>query len=186
MGIPVQSLMNSRISSTCVQLASLLSRTPNEAEIANDICRSSKNKVYNLAETPLTPGELKALFAKAELVITNDTGPRHIAIALERKVITLFGPNDPVWTRTGYENEIEIIGHAACAPCAKPECSEWLSVAVFSNLIRRRVMHPICEVSLNPKRLDDSLQTVSDAVISVFSQPRSCHTQAGSVHTGSK
>ncbi|HEG43225.1 MAG TPA: lipopolysaccharide heptosyltransferase II [Phycisphaerales bacterium] len=104
----------------------VVSVAPNEAEekIAGDICRLSKNKVYNLAETPVSLGELKALFARAELVITNDTGPRHIAIALDRKVITLFGPNDPAWTRTGYENEIEITGHAACAPCAKPKCTE--------------------------------------------------------------
>ncbi len=104
----------------------VISVAPNETEerIADDICRSAKNKVYDLTETPVTLGELKALFARAELVITNDTGPRHIAIALERKVITLFGPNDPTWTRTGYENEIEITGHASCAPCAKPKCSE--------------------------------------------------------------
>lgn len=104
----------------------VISVAPNEAEekIAGDICRLAKNKIYDLAKTPVTLGELKALFARAELVITNDTGPRHIAIALERKVITLFGPNDPAWTRTGYENEIEITGHTACPPCAKPKCSK--------------------------------------------------------------
>jgi heptosyltransferase-2 len=58
----------------------------------------------------------------ADLVISNDTGPRHIAIALKRKVITLFGPNDPAWTDTGYENEIKIVGDAPCAPCTKPVC----------------------------------------------------------------
>ena len=57
-------------------------------------------------------------------MITNDTGPRHIAIAFGRRVITLFGPNNPGWTETGSENEIQIIGEAACAPCDKPVCKK--------------------------------------------------------------
>ncbi|NIT23694.1 MAG: hypothetical protein GTN53_14430, partial [Candidatus Aminicenantes bacterium] len=72
--------------------------------------------------TPLSLGELKALFSIADLVISNDTGPRHIAIALGRKVVTLFGPNNPIWTNTNYENEIQIIGNVHCAPCSKPKC----------------------------------------------------------------
>jgi heptosyltransferase-2 len=65
---------------------------------------------------------LKVLFSIADLVISNDTGPRHIAAAFGRKVITLFGPNDPAWTDTGYENEIQIVGDVPCAPCGKPVC----------------------------------------------------------------
>lgn len=102
----------------------VISVAPNEIEeqIAASICADSKNELYNLAKTPLTLGQLKALFSKASLVVTNDTGPRHIAIALGRKVVTLFGPNDPAWTKMEYDDEIEIVGSADCAPCAKPTC----------------------------------------------------------------
>ncbi|MCK4751827.1 MAG: lipopolysaccharide heptosyltransferase II [Planctomycetes bacterium] len=95
-----------------------------EKQIAKDICESSTNKLINLAENPLSLGELKTLFSKATLVISNDTGPRHIAIAFKRKLITLFGPNDPAWTDTGYEDEIKIVGNAPCVPCAKPVCEK--------------------------------------------------------------
>jgi heptosyltransferase-2 len=95
-----------------------------ERQIAKEICSSSKHKLINLAEIPLSLGELKALFSKADLVISNDTGPRHIAIALGRKVVTLFGPNDPIWTDTNYENEIQIIGNVHCSPCSKPKCNK--------------------------------------------------------------
>jgi heptosyltransferase-2 len=93
-----------------------------EQQIANEISAISRHNLVNLAQRPMSLTELKALFSIADLVITNDTGPRHIAIALRRKVITLFGPNDPAWTDTGYENEIRIIGDAPCAPCGKPKC----------------------------------------------------------------
>jgi len=99
-----------------------------EQAIAEEICSLSKynhkHKLINLAEQPLNLGQLKALFACADLVISNDTGPRHIAIALKRKVVTLFGPNDPAWTETDYKDEIKIIGDAPCAPCEKPVCKK--------------------------------------------------------------
>ena len=102
-----------------------------ERQIAQEICDSNKtqrvnheNKLVNLADNPVSPGELKALFADADLVISNDTGPRHLAIALGRKVISLLGPNDPEWTNFGYENEIRLIGDAPCAPCDRPKCKQ--------------------------------------------------------------
>jgi heptosyltransferase-2 len=102
-----------------------VSSAAQEKIIAEDICRMSKaGNLINLGQRPVTIGELKALFSFADLVITNDTGPRHIAIAFGRNVITLFGPNDPAWTETGWEKEIKIIGRANCAPCAKPVCKQ--------------------------------------------------------------
>lgn len=95
-----------------------------EIQIAKEICELSNNKLINLADRPVTLGQLKALFSHAVLAITNDTGPRHIAIATGRKVVTLFGPNDPVWTDTQYENEIQIVGNVPCAPCTSPTCNQ--------------------------------------------------------------
>ena len=101
-----------------------VSDDPAEKTIARKICEASNNNLINLAEKPLTLAQLKTLFSAAELVITNDTGPRHIAIALRRKVVTLFGPNDPAWTDTSYENEIQIVGDAPCVPCERPKCNK--------------------------------------------------------------
>ncbi len=95
-----------------------------EAQIAEQICKLAERKVHSLADTPLTMGELKALLAESDLVITNDTGPRHIAIALGKKLITLFGPNNPEWTQTDYEDEVQIVGEAECVPCDKPQCKQ--------------------------------------------------------------
>lgn len=56
--------------------------------------------------------ELIALTRRAELVIAGDTGPLHLAAALERPVVALFGPTDP--TRNGpYGTRARILRHGA-------------------------------------------------------------------------
>lgn len=93
-----------------------------EMQIAEKICSYCDGSVINLAKYNLSLPKIKAVFDKCDLVISNDTGPRHIAIALQKKVITIFGPNDPAWTQTGYKDEIQIVGKADCVPCAKKVC----------------------------------------------------------------
>lgn len=93
-----------------------------ETDIAASICKQAACNPLNIAQTPVTGGQLKALFSLADLVITNDTGPRHIAIALDKNVVSLFGPNNPQWTLTGHPKEIQIVGQTPCAPCNKPRC----------------------------------------------------------------
>ncbi len=100
-----------------------ISPHPTEQAIAKEIVARCPHPLINLGDTPVSLGQLKALIGRADLVIGNDTGPRHLAIALGRKVITLFGPTDPAWTETGYAHEIKILGTGPCVPCQKPHCS---------------------------------------------------------------
>jgi heptosyltransferase-2 len=95
-----------------------------ECLIAESICHQANSEPVNLGMTSLNGGQLKALYSLADLVVTNDTGPRHIAIALDKNIITLFGPNNPQWTQTAHEKEIQIIGQAPCVPCDKPICKQ--------------------------------------------------------------
>jgi heptosyltransferase-2 len=115
-----------------------------EKKIAGEIARQSKCTVVNLAERQLSIGELKAFFSMSELVICNDTGPRHIAIAFNRKIVTLFGPNDPAWTDTNHEKEIQIVGQAPCAPCAKPQCNQKEHTCMDSIRVEQ-----VCEAAKN-------------------------------------
>lgn len=95
-----------------------------EIAIADKICSLAKTQIINLGKNPVSLRQLKALFSFASLVITNDTGPRHIAIALNRKLVTLFGPNNPAWTANEYRDEVKIIGKGPCVPCDKPVCTK--------------------------------------------------------------
>ena len=44
---------------------------------------------------PCSVGQLIALVRRAAVVIAGDTGPLHLAAALERPVVGIFGPTDP-------------------------------------------------------------------------------------------
>ncbi|MBC8001557.1 MAG: lipopolysaccharide heptosyltransferase II [Opitutaceae bacterium] len=58
----------------------------------------------------------------ADLIITNDTGPMHVAVAVDTPVVALFGPTDP--RRTGPYGQVDrVLSHRLpCAPCLKDVC----------------------------------------------------------------
>jgi heptosyltransferase-1 len=59
----------------------------------------------------------------SELVITNDTGPMHVAAALRRPVVALFGPTDPGSTGPyGQKQKVMQISGLPCVPCMKDYC----------------------------------------------------------------
>jgi len=59
----------------------------------------------------------------AELLVTNDTGPMHVAAALRRPVVALFGPTDPRQTGPyGQADGVVRCGALPCVPCRKNTC----------------------------------------------------------------
>lgn len=69
-----------------------------------------------------TLAETIALMSLAALVISNDTGPAHIAGALARPTLVIFGPTNPLTTRP-FSQTAEIIREPPlCAPCMLREC----------------------------------------------------------------
>lgn len=60
----------------------------------------------------------------SELVITNDTGPMHVAAALKRPIIALFGPTNPDATGPyGQRQNVIQVSNLPCVPCLKDYCS---------------------------------------------------------------
>jgi len=77
--------------------------SPAEKAILDDVqlhARSLGTDVVNLCGR-LTLGGVKAVLAECAILVTNDTGPRHMALALGRPVVCVMGPTDPRWTTTG-------------------------------------------------------------------------------------
>ena len=67
-------------------------------------------------------GLSQAVLARASVVVTTDSGIRHMAVALDRPVITIYGATDPRWTVTFNEPEVSIEPTVACHPCWKDKC----------------------------------------------------------------
>jgi len=63
-----------------------------------------------------------AILSLTDVLITNDTGPAHIAAALNRPTLVIFGPTDPRTTRP-FSHVAEIVRHPPeCAPCMLRDC----------------------------------------------------------------
>ncbi len=68
--------------------------------------------------------ELGSLLRDMDLVVSNDSGPMHIAAALGVRVVALMGPTDPVRTGPYGEGHIVFSGRASCAPCFRRSCPD--------------------------------------------------------------
>jgi len=65
---------------------------------------------------------LAALYERANLVITIDSGPMHLAAAMGTPVVALFGPTAP-WRTGPFGPEHTVLRvELACSPCLKRQC----------------------------------------------------------------
>lgn len=92
----------------------LVNGSPGEREltagIAAEIRRLAPGAIVgDLVEGGVTLGSLKAIVRKCAVMVTNDTGPRHIAGAMGVSLVTLFGPTDHRWTTIPVRAPEEII-----------------------------------------------------------------------------
>ena len=69
--------------------------------------------------------ELCALLKACEVLLTNDTGPMHVAAALGTPVVVPFGSTSPELTGPGLPGDPEhtlLKAGVPCAPCFRREC----------------------------------------------------------------
>jgi heptosyltransferase-2 len=95
---------------------------PEEIAIARRVIGSLTGRHVALLEPDPSLEVFKAIVARAALVLTNDTGPRHVAVALGRPVITLMGPTDPRHTAHHLERQRVLFEDTACRPCGRSVC----------------------------------------------------------------
>ncbi|MDX9910730.1 MAG: glycosyltransferase family 9 protein [Phycisphaerales bacterium] len=79
-------------------LVALVNGSPGEAEVVEEVVRLADVRTVALHRLGGTLGSLKALVRRSRIMVTNDTGPRHVAAAMGVPVVTLFGPTDHRWT----------------------------------------------------------------------------------------
>ena len=90
--------------------------------LAQVIAASHPEKCLDLTGQTSLP-EMVEWLRCASLVISNDTGPLHVAAALKRPLIAIYGPSDPTYTGPYAQSEAVLQAtHLPCVPCMQRTC----------------------------------------------------------------
>ncbi len=118
----------------CAQLARLITQFtpcqvlifcgPDHGEEARRIVsRAACSRVKSLGEIP--NGGLavaKACLERAALVVSPDSGPRHVAAAFGKPLITLYGPTTPIWGENPEVRSVNLWTDLPCRGCTQGIC----------------------------------------------------------------
>ncbi len=99
----------------------MLIGSQDELDVSVQVSRRMRNKAIMLTgKTDLA--EAVSILSLVDLLVTNDTGPAHIAAALGRPTLVIFGPTNPLTTRP-FSPMAEVVRHPPdCAPCMLRDC----------------------------------------------------------------
>ncbi|MCF0155480.1 MAG: glycosyltransferase family 9 protein, partial [Veillonella sp.] len=67
-----------------------------DLDMVQDVVGSMKTKPI-VATGQFSIGELAAAMARCSLIITNDSGPMHVAISQHVPIVALYGPSNPMF-----------------------------------------------------------------------------------------
>ncbi|HEV8240254.1 MAG TPA: lipopolysaccharide heptosyltransferase II [Thermoanaerobaculia bacterium] len=79
-------------------------------------------KIHPLIGPDLDLRGLAAVLAHLDLLVTNDSGPMHVAAALSVRCVALFGPTDPRRTAPAGEGHRVLYTDRWCSPCFRRHC----------------------------------------------------------------
>ena len=103
----------------------IINAAPAEKRIAADVAgRMTHRPVINFADRDNTLGLLKSILKRSDLLITNDTGARHIGAAIGSALVTVFGSTDPLWAEINCPRERIVSVDVDCGPCGKKLCDQ--------------------------------------------------------------
>lgn len=94
-----------------------------ERPLGEEIAAAAPDRCLNLAGSTALD-EMIEWIRLSKLTITNDTGPMHVAAAMRRPVLAVFGPTAP-WN-TGPYGQLDHVMQATqlpCVPCLKSHCA---------------------------------------------------------------
>lgn len=97
---------------------------PSEQTTAREIARLAGHpRVLSMADQRLDIGTAKACIRRSRLMVSTDSGPRHIAAALGCAVVTVYGPMLPVWGRNPTVDALDVYQKDLdCIGCGRRRC----------------------------------------------------------------
>ncbi len=93
------------------------------SDAARDIMRAAPGRVVDLCGRT-TVLQLAALLERCSVLVTNDSGPMHLAAALSCPVVAIFGSTDPRITGPCAQNARVVSARVPCSPCLKRQCPQ--------------------------------------------------------------
>jgi lipopolysaccharide heptosyltransferase I len=110
------------------KFAALLKQLPRDrvvltgsAEDATRIEKLSQGCTNLAGKTDLA--QLAEVYRRCAVVITNDSGPMHLAAAVGTPVVAVFGPTDPALTGPYGKRHVVLRSGIPCSPCMKLYCT---------------------------------------------------------------
>lgn len=108
---------------TFANTAVLILCGPQEREEARRIAGQANHpSVLSLADESLSIGLTKSVIRRLAMLVTTDSGPRHMATALGVPAVTLFGPTHIGWTETYSPLDRNVQLSLPCGPCQQRVC----------------------------------------------------------------
>ena len=113
---------------------------PGEEGLIDAIRRASEPEAIVSFPTDLL--QFAALCQRAQLMISGDTGPLHLAVALGTPTVSILGPS-PVWRNASFNPEDSTVKrYLFCSDCNKRKCEEFICMnipvsEVFESVKRR-------------------------------------------------
>ena len=96
---------------------------PNEKEAAyKSVELAAHPRVFSLPEDLVGIPTSKACIRRCRSMVSTDSGPRHIAAAYAKRLVTLFGPTDPIWVENPTVFSTDLRLDLDCIGCRRREC----------------------------------------------------------------
>ena len=89
--------------------------------------------------------ELAALLKKCAVFVTNDSGPMHIAAAVDTPVVALFGPTDPLKTGPYGHGHVVLSYAVDCRPCLRRECARAVALECLTGVRPEQVVQAVMQ-----------------------------------------
>lgn len=94
--------------------------------------------------------QLAFILQSAQAIVSVDTGLSHLAAALEKPTITLYGATDPKKVGTQGKHQTHLTAAFPCSPCNKKKCSYKETSDIF----------PACYSTLTPETVITKLKEI--------------------------
>ena len=94
-----------------------------DSTLAQQIFAAAPDACVDLTGRTSLP-QMVEVIRHCRIVVTNDTGPMHVAAALRKPVVGLFGPTNPLRTGPYHQTHLALQRNdLPCVPCMKATCS---------------------------------------------------------------